>query len=154
MLQTGTLSVRLAKTWLRPQKKAQSRRYFWKFLSDPRSWDPHTLTLDTIDGSLERDKWLALSSRGICVSASVLDVQQIRVLVFCCIPWPYRIFCRVSHLSINNCHTHVRASVMHTFALIVKRRERFYTRNYSMTLKQEHKLIMHLDFYKQNYEKY
>lgn len=94
-------------------KKAQSRRYFWTCLSDRRSWDPHTLTLDTIDGSFERDKWLALSSRGICVSASALNAEQIRVLVFCCIPWPYRIFCRVSHLSINNCHTHTTFNDYH-----------------------------------------
>lgn len=50
-VQENKKKKRLAKTWLCPQKKHNPGDIFGSFLSDPRSWDPHTLTLDTIDGS-------------------------------------------------------------------------------------------------------
>lgn len=74
MLQTGHSVCDLPKHDCAHKKRHNSGDIFGSFYLSPGP-ETNTLTLDTIDGSLERDKWLALSSRGICVSASVLNVE-------------------------------------------------------------------------------
>lgn len=74
------------------KKKKPTRELFLEGLSDFRSWDTHTITLDTIDGSHSAIVF-GIKLLGHLSSSVSVEGKQIRVLVCCCIPWLYRSIC-------------------------------------------------------------